>query len=47
LPESVVPELSTAVFVDGVLIVTVPKADYDENIAEAIGGSGNTLLLVQ
>jgi hypothetical protein len=28
--------------------VTVPKADYDENIAEAIGGGGgNTLVLVQ
>ncbi|PNX55170.1 hypothetical protein L195_g048797 [Trifolium pratense] len=47
LPESVVPELATAVFVDGVLVVTVPKADYDENIAEAIGGGGNTLVLVQ
>lgn len=47
LPESVVPELTTAVFVDGELIVTVPKVDGDyEYNNEAIGGAGATLLLV-
>jgi len=48
LPESVVPELATAVFVDGELIVTVPKARDDENTPEPIaGGGGATLVVVQ
>lgn len=47
LPESVVPELATAVFVDGELIVTVPKAFDDENTPEPIGGGGATLVFVQ
>lgn len=31
LPESIIPELATAVFVDGELVVTVPKADDDDD----------------
>jgi len=46
LPESVVPELATAVFVDGELIVTVPKAhDDDENTPEPIGGGAAATLV--
>ncbi|XP_058773041.1 uncharacterized protein LOC131647146 [Vicia villosa] len=41
LPESVVPELTTAVVVDDVLVVTVPKAERDdENDSAVIGGGG-------
>ncbi|KAI5423461.1 uncharacterized protein LOC127076803 [Lathyrus oleraceus] len=48
LPESVIPELTTAVVVDGMLVVTVPKADRDdENNTAAVGGGGASLVVVQ
>ncbi|XP_030974277.1 uncharacterized protein LOC115994326 [Quercus lobata] len=39
LPESTRPELASAVFVDGELIVTVPKGD--EEVLEGGGGNGS------
>ncbi|RDX67467.1 hypothetical protein CR513_53657, partial [Mucuna pruriens] len=42
LPEYTRPELATAVVVDGVLVVTVPKTEHDDN-----GGVDAALVLVQ
>lgn len=54
LPHSTRPELASAICVDGVLIVTVPKgADEEEEEVEEGGGevwgggNGNRLILVQ
>ncbi|XP_027367217.1 uncharacterized protein LOC113873337 [Abrus precatorius] len=49
LPESTRPELASAVFVDGELIVTVPKGDEEENREDGDGdrGMGGRLVLVQ
>lgn len=54
LPQSTRPELASAVYVDGELIVTVPKEeDGDEEELEDGGGevwgggNGNRLVLVQ
>lgn len=55
LPESTRPELASAVYVDGELIVTVPKAEEMENSNGGDGGGvggfrgdmGNRLVLVQ
>lgn len=52
LPESTRPELASAVFVDGELIVTVPKEELqnieggDGDSARGMGGGGQ-LVLVQ
>lgn len=50
LPASTRPELATAAYVDGELVVTVPKGRGDEDVGEAetgaIGGAGQ-LVLVQ
>ncbi|XP_058739616.1 uncharacterized protein LOC131611728 [Vicia villosa] len=49
LPESTVPELASAVFVDGELIVTVPKGDEMQNVegGDNDRGMGGRLVLVQ
>ena len=56
LPESTRPELASAVFVDGELIVTVPKGEDEEeeateNVEDSDGGrgmgNGGRLVLVQ
>ena len=57
LPESTRPELASAVFIDGELIVTVPKGEDEEeeepeNVEDAdggrgMGGGGGRLVLVQ
>lgn len=48
LPESTRPELASAVFVDGELIVTVPKGHEEENDGDDDRGmGGGRLVLVQ
>lgn len=49
LPDSTLPELASAVFVDGELIVTVPKGHEVENVegGGGMGGGGGRLVLVQ
>ncbi|KAK7343597.1 hypothetical protein VNO77_12459 [Canavalia gladiata] len=49
LPESTRPELASAVFVDGELIVTVPKGHEEVNLEDGDGdrGMGGRLVLVQ
>ncbi|TKY51169.1 hypothetical protein E2542_SST22679 [Spatholobus suberectus] len=48
LPESTRPELASAVFVDGELIVTVPKGHEEENDGDGGDrGMGGRLVLVQ
>ncbi|XP_020205464.1 uncharacterized protein LOC109790675 [Cajanus cajan] len=46
LPESTRPELASAVFVDGELIVTVPKG-HEEGDGDGDRGMGGRLVLVQ
>lgn len=41
LPESTRPELASAVYADGELIVTVPKDGEDEEDEDAVDGGGN------
>ncbi|XP_057426892.1 uncharacterized protein LOC130720280 [Lotus japonicus] len=50
LPESTQPELASAIFVDGELIVTVPKLQNIEDNGgsdRGMGGGGGRLVLVQ
>ncbi|KAK7280115.1 hypothetical protein RJT34_25177 [Clitoria ternatea] len=49
LPESTRPELASAVFVDGELIVTVPKGHEEEDVEDGDGdrGMSGRLVLVQ
>ncbi|XP_073049034.1 uncharacterized protein [Primulina eburnea] len=48
LPPSSLPEMATAMFVDGALIVTVPKGGGRREFVDGIDGWGNgNLLLVQ